>query len=130
VIRLAVQCVPEGEVIRVSVDDTTQKKAGRHIEGRDRYRNGAGSARQEYRTLRGLHCVLGLMHLPLTRWPGHRRSVPVGLDRYLKPAPATALNGPDQSRSQLARASLDFIATQAPGRPSRSLADRGYATKD
>ena len=130
VIRLAVQFVPEGEVIRVSFDDTTKKKAGSHIEGLARYRNGAGSARQEYRTLRGLNFVLGIMHLPLTRWPGHSLSVPVGLELYLKPAQATALNVPYRSRSQLARALLDFIAQQAPGRPIRSLADGGYATKD
>lgn len=130
VIRLAVQFVPEGEVIRVSFDDTTKKKAGRHIEGLARYRNGAGSARQEYRTLRGLNFVLGVMHIPLPRWPGHSLSVPVGLELYLKPAQATALNVPYQSRSQLARAILDFIATQAPDRSIRSLADGGYATKD
>src|SRR5215468_4767228 len=79
VIRLAAQFVPEGQVIRVSCDDTTKKKAGRHIEGLARYRNGAGSARQEYRTLQGLNVVLGVMHIPLTRWPGHHLSVPVGL---------------------------------------------------
>lgn len=130
VIRLAVQFVPAGEVIRVSFDDTTKKKAGRHIEGLDRYRNGAGSARQEYRTLRGLNVVLGVMHIPLTRWPGHSLSVPVGLELYLKPAQAQALNVPYRSRSQLVRAILDFIAAQAPDRPIRSLADGGYATKD
>src|SRR5881397_505512 len=42
VIRLAAQCVPEGEVIRVIFDDATKKKAGTHIEGLARYRNGAG----------------------------------------------------------------------------------------
>ena len=47
VIRLAVQFVPAGAVIRVIFDDTTKKKAGTHIEGLARYRNGAGSARQE-----------------------------------------------------------------------------------
>lgn len=57
VIRRAAHCVPADEVIRVIVDDSTKKKAGRQIEGRDRYRNGAGSARQEYRTLRGLNFV-------------------------------------------------------------------------
>jgi hypothetical protein len=130
VIRLAAQFVPEGEVIRVSFDDTTKKKAGTHIEGLARYRNGAGSARQEYRTLRGLNFVLGIMRIPLQRWPGHSLSVPVGLELYLKPAQATALNLPYRSRSQLARAILDFIAEQLPGRPIRSLADGGYATKD
>jgi DDE superfamily endonuclease/Archaeal putative transposase ISC1217 len=130
VIRLAAQFVPEGEVIRVSFDDTTKKKAGTHIEGLARYRNGAGSARQEYRTLRGLNFVLGIMRIPLQRWPGHSLSVPVGLELYLKPAQATALNMPYRSRRQLARDILDCIAEQLPGRPIRSLADGGYATKD
>jgi DDE superfamily endonuclease/putative transposase ISC1217 len=130
VIRQAVRFVPEGEVIAVAFDDTTKKKAGRHIEGLGRYRNGAGSARQEYRTLRGLNFVLGIMRIPLQRWPGHSLSVPIGLELYLKPAQATALNLPYRSRSQLARDILDFMAEQVPGRPIRSLADGGYATKD
>ena len=130
VIRQAARCVPEGEVIAVAFDDTTKKKAGRHIEGLGRYRNGAGSARQEYRTLRGLNFVLGIMRIPLKRWPGHSLSVPIGLELYLKPDQATALNMPYRSRSQLARDILDFIAEQVPGRPIRSLADGGYATKD
>jgi DDE superfamily endonuclease len=130
VIRLAVQVVPAGEVMRVSFDDTTKKKAGTPIEGLARYRHGAGSARQAYRTLRGLHCVLGVMRRPLTRWPGHRRSIPVGLELSRKPAQAQHLNGPYRSRSQLARAILDCIAHQVPGRPLRSLADGGYATQD
>ena len=130
VIRLAAQYVPEGEVIRVSFDDTTKKKAGTQIEGLDRYRNGAGSARQEYRTLRGLHFVLGIMRIPLQRWPGYSVSVPVGLELYLKPAHAQKLHVPYRSRSQLARDILDFMAEQLPGRAIRSLADGGYATKD
>src|SRR6267143_1561692 len=130
VIRLAAPFVPDGEVIRVIFDDTTKKKAGTHIEGLARYRNGAGSARQEYRTLRGLNFVLGIMRIPLKRWPGHSLSVPVGLELYLKPAQAQALNVPYRSRSQLARDILDFLAAQMPGRPIRSLADGGYATKD
>jgi hypothetical protein len=130
VIRLAVSFVPEGAVIWVSFDDTTKKKAGRHIEGLARYRNGAGSARQEYRTLRGVNFVLGIMSLPLRRWPGHCLSVPVGCELYLKEAQARALHVPYRSRSQLARDILDFIAEQVPERPIRSLADGGYATKD
>jgi len=130
VIRLAVQFVPAGEVMRVRFDDTTKKKAGHHLEGLDRYRNGASSARQEYRTLRGLNFVVGLLHLPLPHWPGHSRSVPVGCALYLKAPQAPTLHVPYQSRSQLARAILDFVAEQVPGRPSRSLADGGYATKD
>src|SRR3989442_14390609 len=83
VIRLAAQFVPEGEVIRVIFDDTTKKKAGTHIEGLARYRNGAASARQEYRTLRGVNFVLGMRHIPLTRWPCHCLRVPVGCALYL-----------------------------------------------
>jgi len=130
VIRLAAQFVPAGAVIRVSFDDTTKKKAGAQIEGLARYRNGAGSARQEYRTLRGVNFVLGIMRIPLTRWPGHCLSVPVGCELYLKEAQAQKLKVPHRSRSQLARVILDFMAEQLPGRPIRSLADGGYATKD
>jgi hypothetical protein len=130
IIRQAARFVPEGEVIGVTFDDTTKKKAGTHIEGLGRYRNGAGSARQEYRTLRGLNFVLGIMRIPLTRWPGHSLSVPIGLELYLKPDHAKALNVPYRSRSQLARDILDFMAAQVPGRPIRSLADGGYATRD
>ena len=130
IIRQAARFVPEGEVIVVTFDDTTKKKAGTHIEGLGRYRNGAGSARQEYRTLRGLNFVLGVMRIPLTRWPGHSLSVPIGLELYLKPDQAKALNVPYRSRSQLARDILDFMAAQVPGRPIRSLADGGYATRD
>jgi len=130
VIRLAAQRVPAGAVIRVSFDDTTKKKAGHHIEGLARYRNGAGSARQEYRTLRGVNFVLGIMHIPLSRWPGYCLSVPVGCELYLKAPQAQTLHVPYQSRSQLARAILDFVAAQLPGRSIRSLADGGYATKD
>ncbi len=130
VIRLAAQRVPEGEIIRVSFDDTTKKKAGRHIEGLARYRNGAGSARQEYRTLRGVNFVLGIMPIPLSRWPGYCLSVPVGCALYLTAPHAQTLQVPYQSRSQLARAILDCVAEQLPGRSIRSLADGGYATKD
>jgi DDE superfamily endonuclease len=130
VIRQAAQFVPEGEVIEVVFDDTTKKKAGTHIDGLARYRNGAGSARQEYRTLRGLNFVVGIMRIPLPHWPGHHLSVPVGLELYLKPTQANALHMPYRSRSQLARDILDFIAEQLPTRHLRSLADGGYATKD
>jgi hypothetical protein len=128
--RLAVPCVPAGEVMRVIFDDTTKKNAGTPSAGLAWYRHGAGSARHEYRTLRGVTCVLGLMRLPLKRWPSHRLSVPVGLALSLQPAHATALNVPYRSRSPLARDRLECVAPQAPGRPIRSLADGGYATQD
>ena len=59
IIRCAARWVPEGTPITLHVDDSTKKKAGRQIEGMGHYRNGAGSARQEYRTLRGLNVVWG-----------------------------------------------------------------------
>jgi hypothetical protein len=73
---------------------------------------------------------VGIMRIPLTRWPGHSLSIPVGLELYLKPDQAKALKVPYRSRSQLARAILEFVAEQLPERPIRSLADGGYATKD
>ena len=48
----------------------------------------------------------------------------------LKPEQAHKLNVPYRSRSQLARAILDFAVEQLPPRAMRSLADGGYATKD
>jgi hypothetical protein len=116
--------------MRVGFDDTTKKKAGPHSEGLARYRNGAGSARQESRTLRGLHLVLGVRHIPLKRWPSHSLSIPVGLELYRKEPPAHQLHVPYRSRRQLARDILDFMAAQLPGRSIRRLADGGYATKD
>jgi hypothetical protein len=130
VIRLAAQFIPEGTVIHISFDETTKKKAGRHLEGLARYRHGAGSARQEYRTLRGLNCGVGVMPLPLQRWPGHSRSMPVGLELSLQEPQAHQLNVPYRSRSPWARDIVAFLAEQLPERPIRSLADGGYATKD
>ena len=130
IIRHAASLIPQDEVIQTVFDDTTKKKAGRQVEGRDRYRNGAGSARQEYRTLQGVNWVLGIMRIPLKRWPGHALSVPMGLELYLKPAQAQKLGVPYRSRSQLARDILNFAAEQLPERQIRSLVDGGYATKD
>ena len=70
IIGCAAQWVPVEAVIVLIVDDSTRKKAGRQIEGIGQYRNGAGSARQEYRTLRGLNFVWGLMRIPVPGWPG------------------------------------------------------------
>ena len=71
--------MPQEAALVIEVDDSTQKKAGRHIEGVDRYRNGAGSARQEYRPLWGLNFVGGILRIPLRWWPGPWVSVPTGL---------------------------------------------------
>jgi hypothetical protein len=129
IICWAAQWVPEGTPIVLIVDDSTKKKAGRHIEGIGHYRNGAGSARQEYRTLRGLNFVWGLMRVPVPGWPGQSVSVPIGLSLYLKEEQADKLQRPYQTRSALAREIVDFVATQLPTRQIRVLGDGGYATK-
>jgi hypothetical protein len=130
IIRCAAQWVPAEAVIVLSVDDSTKKKTGRQIEGVGQYRNGAGSARQEYRTLRGLNFVWGQMRIPVPGWPGQRVSVPIGLSLYLKEEQARKLHVPYQSRSALAREIVDFVAAQLPTRRIRVLGDGGYATKE
>jgi hypothetical protein len=130
IIRYAARWVPVEEPIVLIVDDSTKKKAGRHIEGVGHYRNGAGSARQEYRTLRGLNFVWGIMRVPVPGWPGKRVSVPIGLSLYLKEEQARLLKLPYQSRSALAREIVNFVAAQLPARPICVLSDGGYATKD
>jgi DDE superfamily endonuclease len=130
IIRCAAQWVPEGAPIVLIVDDSTKKKAGRQIEGVGHYRNAAGSARQEYRTLRGLNFVWGQMRVPVPGWPSQRVSVPIGLSLYLKAEQAVKLKRPYQSRSALAREIVDFVAAQLPTRRRRVLGDGGYATKD
>ena len=129
IIHQAAAWVPAEACIVLVVDDSTKKKAGRQIEGVAHYRNGAGSARQEYRTLRGLNFVWGIMRVPLARWPGHEVSIPIGFSLYLKEAQAKKLQRPYQSRSALARESVDFVAAELPARSLRVLGDGGYATK-
>ena len=77
-----------------------------------------------------VHCVLGIMRIPLQRWPGHHLRVPVGGERSLKAPQAHTLHVPYRSRSQLARDLLDCVAQQLPGRSIRSRTDGGSATKD
>jgi hypothetical protein len=130
IIRVAAPWVSPGEPLVIEVDDSTKKKAGRQIEGVSHYRNGAGSARQEYRTLRGLNFVWGIMRVPLACWPGQCVSVPIGLSLYLKEDQARKLKLPYQSRSALAREIVDWVATQLPARQVRVLGDGGSATKE
>ena len=130
IIRYAARWVPAAEPIVLAVDDSTKKKAGRHIEGVGHYRNGAGSARQEYRTLRGLNFVWGMMRVPVPGWPGQKVSVPMGLSLSLKEEQARQLQLPYQSRSALAREIVDFVAAQLPTRRMRVLGDGGYATTE
>jgi hypothetical protein len=130
IIRCAAQGVPATEPIRVGVDDSSKKKAGRHMEGGACYRNGAGTARQEYRTLWGLNFVWAIMRVPLPGWPRQRVSVPIGLSLSLKEEQARKLKLPYQSRSALAREMVDCVVAQLPQRPVRTLGDGGYATKE
>jgi hypothetical protein len=130
IIRHAAQLVPADTPMVVELDDTTKKKARIHIEGADRYRHGAGSARQEYRTLWGLNVVLGVMRVPLRWWPGHAVTIPIGLELSLKEAQALPRHVPSRPRSQLARRILDAVVAQLPGHQIRVLADGGDATQD
>ena len=130
IIRCAAQWVPAPEPIRVVVDDSSKKKAGRQIEGGACYRNGAGTARQEYRTLWGLNFVWAIMRVPLPGWPGKHVSVPIGLSLYLKEAQARKLGVPYQSRSALAREMVGCVVAQLPQRLVQTLGDGGYATKE
>jgi hypothetical protein len=129
VIRLGASFIDEGDIVRLHVDDHTAKKSGRHIQGRDRYRNGAGSARQEYRILEGINLVLCIMRIPLKVWPGHHLSLPIGLELYLKQDLAGTLGVPYQSRSQLARRMVDWAAEQLPTRRLHVSGDGEFATK-
>jgi DDE superfamily endonuclease len=130
IIRGAARWVPQDAPLVLIVDDSTKKKAGRQIEGVGPYRNGAGSARQEYRTLRGLNFVWGLMRVPVPGWPAQSVSVPIGLSLYLKKEQTDKLQCPYQTRSVLAREIVDFVAAQLPTRRIRVVGDGGYATKD
>ena len=70
------------------------KQTGRHIHGAAYCRNGAGTARQAYRTLWGINLVWAIMRVPLTRWPGPSLRLPIGLSLSLKEALAKQLNVP------------------------------------
>jgi len=105
------------------------KKTGRHIQGADHYRNGAGTARQAYRTLWGINLVWAIMRIPLTRWPGHHLSLPIGLELSLKEPLAHKLKLPYHSRSALARRIVDHMAAALPTRAIRVATDGGYATQ-
>jgi len=129
VIRWGASLVPADAVIHVRLDDATMKKTGRHIQGAAHYRNGAGTARQEYRTLWGINLVWAIMRISLTRWPGHHLSLPIGLELYLKAPLATKLKRPYHSRSALARRIVDHVAAALPTRTIRVATDGGYATQ-
>ncbi len=131
VIRLAAQFVPEGEVIRVIFDDTTKKKAGTPYRGARPLPQWRRLSPPRIPHAAGLELRVGHhAYSPHSGGPATASASRLVLNCYLKPEQAKALNVPYRSRSQLARDILDFMAEQLPGRPIRSLADGGYATKD
>lgn len=129
-IRLSASLIDPDEPLYVQVDDATRKKNGRCIEGASYYRNGAGTARQEYRSLWGLNWVWTTLSLPLKQWAGYRLCIPIGLKLYLKKPVAKELKQPYYSRSALARQIVDRLALTLPERSIIVSADGGYATKE
>jgi hypothetical protein len=117
--------VPADAVIDVRLDDATMKKTGRHIQGADHSRNGAGTARQEYRPLWGINLVWAIMRLPCPRWPGHHLSRPIGLARSLQATLAATRKRPYRSRRALARRLVDPVAATRPTRAIRVATDGG-----
>ena len=131
VVRLAASHIPEEEPIRVIFDETTCKKSGSKIEGACRYRNGAGTARQEWRTLYGVNFVIGIMRIRLQPWPKSFLSVPIGLRLYLKKKEAARLDCPYRSRSELAGEMLERVSEEVgPERTVVSIQDGNYSTKE
>ncbi len=128
VITIAARFVPEHEPVRVRFDETTCKKTGRSIDGCAAFRNGAGTARQEYRTLWGLQFIIAEMLIRLKPWPDQYISVPIGLALYVRSD--QALDVVYQSPSALARAMLDrVVGVVGTDRAVLSVQDGNYATK-
>lgn len=124
---VAIDClIPEGSIIHIKIDSTTRKKSGAEIHGRDAYRNGAGTARQEYRTLLGLHFVVAIISITFGK---HHLNIPIGIQLYLKERWANTLELPFRSRSQLARELIDRAAHILPHRIIQVTVDGDYATK-
>lgn len=73
-IRLSASLIAVDDPLYVQVDDATRKKNGRCIEGAAYYRNGAGTARQEYRSLWGLNWIWATLSISLKQWPGYHRA--------------------------------------------------------
>ena len=135
VIRRAARQVPEAEPIRLRIDETVCKKSGEEIEPADTYRNGAGTARQEYRTLWGICFVLGEMRVPLAGWgeeavSENAVSVPIGLEVYLKEEKADDLGRKYVRRSRLGQRLVKWACEEVgPERRVLSVQDGNYATQ-
>jgi hypothetical protein len=130
VVRQAARRVPEGEPIRVRVDETVCKKSGEEIEPTDTYRNGAGTARQEYRRLWGICFAEVEMRVRLPGWPEDFVSVPIGLEVYLKKEKAEELGQKYVRRSRLGQRLVKRVAEEtSPDRRVLSVQDGNYATQ-
>jgi hypothetical protein len=127
VIRLAAGFVEADQPIEIKIDDFIKKKSGKKISPASRYRNAAGSARQEYRVLWGINFVYGIMQVPTAKG---QLAVPVGLKVYLKEKVAEQLSQPFLSRSVLARQIIDLVTQTLPHCQIRVTADGGYSTKE
>ncbi len=101
------------------------------IEPADTYRNGAGTARQEYRTLWGICFVLGEMQIPFPGWSEEEPiSVPIGLEVYLKRENAEELGRKYVRRSRLGQRLVKRVAEEVgPDRRGLSVQDGNYATQ-
>ena len=119
--------LPQDAALLILVDDTTRKKSGRKIEGVSNYHNHAGTARQEYRVLRGLNYVSLSLRL---QWRGHHLTLPVGCDVYLKEENARLVERSWQSRASMARKRIQRICEAMPHRQFTVCADGGYANKE
>ena len=112
----------------VQLDDTTRKKSGRKIQGASSYRNGAGSARQEYRSIWGLNFVYAIWLFPLPQY-NCSLPIPLGLWVYVKKAHCKTLGIRYWRRAELARHLSDHFAHLLPFRRIRLCADGGYSNQ-
>jgi hypothetical protein len=130
IIRRAARQVPADEPIRLRIDETVCKKSGEQVRPADTYRNGAGTARQEWRTLWGICFVLGEMRVRLPGWPEQFVSIPIGLKVYLRKEKAEELGRPYVRRSRLGQRLVKRVAEEVgPEQCIRTVQDGNYATQ-
>ena len=107
VIRCGAALVPADAVIEIRLDDATMKKTGRHIQGAAHYRNGAGTARQEYRTLWGITLVWAIMRLPFGAGQVTTSACPLASSALAKN------HWPTHSKCPIARAAPSPVASSS-----------------
>lgn len=130
VIVAAEKLIPTDQPLLIKVDDMVKKKSGQKITAASRYRNSAGTARQEYRVLFGINFVYAILLVPVQLASTHWLAIPIGLKVYLKQHAASALGIDYHSRSTLARKMVDLASNLLPYRQIRVSGDGGYATKE